>query len=118
MFRVSEALTTRIAEAEAREMEETERLEEAVQAAREAAMNESLEEESHPQPESEEDVYVPGESEEIRTLKARRRELKTMLKAQRPSSRDGPTTTTPKNDKATQKSIKPGYTVLSIIVQY
>ena len=113
MFRVSDTLTARITEAEAKEAEEANRLEEAVQAAREAAKNESLEEQNHPQPESEEDVDVPGETEEIRALKARRRELKAMLKAQRPSSRDGPASMPPKSDRTTQKSIKPGYTVLS-----
>lgn len=112
MFRVSDALTTRIATAEAREAEEAERLEQAAQAAREAAMNESLEE-THVQPESEEDVDIPGESEEIRVLKARRRELKAMLKAQRPSSRDGPSSIPAKNDKSAHKSIRPGYTVTS-----
>jgi len=100
--------------AEAKEAEEAERLEEAAQAAKEAAMNEALEEETHIQPESEEDVDVTGESEEIRALKARRRELKTMLKAQRPTSRDGPSSIPVKNDKVAYRSIKAGYTVCSL----
>jgi len=112
---VSDALTTRIAAEEAKEAEEAQRLEEAVQAAREAAKNESLEEGTQPQPESDEDVDVSGESEEIRALKARRRELKAMLKAQRPNSRDGPAAMPLKADRQTQKSIKPGYTVISFI---
>ena len=110
---MSDALTTRIAAEEAREAEEAERLEDAVQAAREAAMNESREEEIHPHHVSDEDVDVPGESEEIRALKARRRELKAMLKAQRPGSRDGPGSLSVKANQASQKSIKPGYTVFS-----
>ena len=109
---MSDALTARIAAEEAKEAEEAERLEEAARAAREAAMNESCEEEEkQPHHESDEDVDVPGESEEIRALKARRRHLKAMLKAQRPSSRDGPGSLPVKANEASQKTIKPGYTV-------
>lgn len=59
---------------------------------------------------------MPGETEEIHTLKARRRELKALLKAQRP---DTATTTKkalptePKRpDKNVRKEIRPGYTIL------
>jgi hypothetical protein len=61
-------MATRIAAAEAVEAEETERFE-AAQAARDAAMDEPVVEENPLQAESDEDTYVPGESEEIRTLK-------------------------------------------------
>ena len=59
----------RIAAAESKEAEEAARLEEAAQAAREAAKNELLSEETQVQLESDEDADVPGESDEIRTLK-------------------------------------------------
>ena len=66
---MSEAVKARIAVAEAKEAEEAERLQEAAQAAKEAAMTESMLEETPTQPESDEDADVPGESEEIRSLK-------------------------------------------------
>ena len=66
---MSDAVKTRIAVAEAKEAEEAKRLGEAVQAAREAALEESLAEQTQPHPESDEDAEVPGESEEIRALK-------------------------------------------------
>jgi hypothetical protein len=65
---VTEALSLRIAAAKAKEGEETERFE-AAQAAREAAMNESVVDENPVQPESDEDTDIPGEREEIRALK-------------------------------------------------
>jgi hypothetical protein len=61
-------MAIRIAAAEAMETQEVERLE-AAQTAREAAMDEPIVEENPLQAESDEDTYVPGESEEIRTLK-------------------------------------------------
>jgi hypothetical protein len=61
-------LSLRIVTAQAKEGEEAERLE-AAQAAREAAMNESVVEENPVQPESDEDMDVHGESEEIHALK-------------------------------------------------
>jgi hypothetical protein len=61
-------MATRIAAAEAVEAEEAERFE-AAQAAKDAAMDEPVVEENPLQAESDEDTYVPGESEEIRMLK-------------------------------------------------
>jgi hypothetical protein len=66
---VSEAVKSRIAAAEAKEADEAERMKEAAQAAREAAMNESIVEESQANVESDEDADVPGENDEIRALK-------------------------------------------------
>lgn len=62
-------MKTRIAAAEEEEAREAERLEVAAQAAREAAMMESLVEEAQDQHESDEDADVEGESEELRALK-------------------------------------------------
>jgi hypothetical protein len=59
----------RIAAAEEEEAREAKRLEDAAQAAREAAMMESLVEEAQDQHESDEDADVEGESEELRALK-------------------------------------------------
>lgn len=75
VFRVSHAVKARIAAAEAKEEEEAEKLEEAARAAREAAMNESFVEESLIHGESDEDMDVPGESEEIRALKVALRNM-------------------------------------------
>jgi hypothetical protein len=61
-------LSLRIVTVQAKEGEEAERLE-AVQAAREAAMNESVVEKNPVQPESDEDMDIHGESEEIHALK-------------------------------------------------
>lgn len=66
---MSETVKSRIASAEAKEVEEAERMEAAAQAAREAAMNEPFVEESQANGESDEDADVPGENEEIRALK-------------------------------------------------
>ena len=62
-------MKSRITAAEAKEADEAERMEEAAQAAREAAMNESIVEESQANGESDEDADVPGESVEMRALK-------------------------------------------------
>lgn len=94
-----------------KEAEETERQREAAQAAREAATNEALAEESQVQPDSDEDADLPDESEEMRALKARRRELKAMLKAQRPETKKPAGGKQNKREKTIQKAIKPGYTV-------
>jgi hypothetical protein len=61
-------LSLRIVTVQAKEGDEAERLE-AAQAARETAMNESVVEENPVQPESDEDMDVHGESEEIHALK-------------------------------------------------
>ena len=66
---MSEAVKARIAAAEAKDAEEAERIEQAVQASREAAINDSLIEEQPVHGESDEDADVPGENEEIRALK-------------------------------------------------
>jgi hypothetical protein len=105
-------VTSRIAAAEMREAEESERQRETAQAAREAATNEALAEENQVQPDSDEDADLPDESEEMRALKARRRELKAMLKAQRPTETKKPAGgKQAKKEKTIQKAIKPGYTV-------
>ena len=62
-------MKARIAAAEEEEAREAKRLEDAAQAAREAAMMESLVEEAQDQHESDEDADVEGESEELRALK-------------------------------------------------
>lgn len=98
--------------AKAKEEEEAIRLEEATQAARDAAKNEPFE--ALPVPaESDEEADVPGESNEIRGLKARRRELKALLKAQRPDTNSPANASEPKKSpKNTGKEIRAGYTVL------
>ena len=64
-------MKARIAAAEAKEVEEANRLEEAAQAARNVVIDESQIEESQVHGESDEDADVPGESDAIRALKVR-----------------------------------------------
>jgi len=81
------------------------------QAAKEAAMNEPAEE-PQVQSDSDEDADIPGENEQIRALKARRRELKALLSAQRPEARTVLTGKKTKKEKTMHhKALKAGYTV-------
>jgi len=72
----------RIAAAEEEEAREAKRLEDAAQAAREAAMMESLVEEAQDQHESDEDADVEGESEELRALKVSNHRVTTLMKGE------------------------------------
>jgi hypothetical protein len=110
-FRVTVRVEERIAAAKAREVEKAKLLEETARAAREAAKIESLEE-TRVQSDSDEDVDIPGESEQIRALKTRRRELKALLNAHRPEIQSLVTGKKSKKEKEIhQKALKPGYTV-------
>ena len=80
VFDVSDAVKARIAAAEEEEAREAKRLEDAAQAAREAAMMESLVEEAQDQHESDEDADVEGESEELRALKVSNHRLTMLMK--------------------------------------
>jgi len=61
---------------------------------------------------SDEDMDILGESEQIRALKARRRELKALLNAHRPEMKSVVTEKKSKKEKAMhQRALKPGYTV-------
>ena len=75
-------MKARIAAAEEEEAREAKRLEDAAQAAKEAAMMESLVEEAQDQHESDEDADVEGESEELRALKVSNHRMTMLMKGE------------------------------------
>ena len=75
-------MKARIAAAEEEEAKEAKRLEDAAQAAKEAAMMESLVEEAQDQHESDEDADVEGESEELRALKVSNHRMTMLMKGE------------------------------------
>lgn len=75
-------MKVRIAAAEEEEAKEAKRLEDAAQAAKEAAMMESLVEEAQDQHESDEDADVEGESEELRALKVSNHRVTMLMKGE------------------------------------
>ena len=75
-------MKARIAAAEEEEAKEAKRLEDAAQAAKEAAMMESLVEEAQDQHESDEDADVEGESEELRALKVSNHRVTMLMKGE------------------------------------